>query len=69
MARTYPRIGTVEKLRHRKCKFCDHAATYRVDVQTTWTRGDDEVFHLCHEHFALYSKNPRTLLAEGRAAS
>lgn len=47
--RKYPRIGNKQKY-GRRCKFCTLPAGYRVEVQVSIFRGDDEVFWLCPGH-------------------
>ena len=51
----YPRIGTRYKVsgkreRMKRCLLCGEKATQRIDIQTTWTRGDDEVVFVCETH-------------------
>lgn len=67
MPRTYPRIGKALRLKRRKCEFCEHQGLWEVHVQTTWTRGDDEVFYLCHEHESLRAAANDLLLARAKA--
>lgn len=66
--RKYPRIGTTRNLRHRMCSFCEHAAIREIHVQTTWTRGDDEVFYACRDHDEAYGRDPQSLLTAERRA-
>lgn len=62
----YPRIGRLTNLKHRQCSYCQHAAIREVHVQTTWTRGDDEVLFVCYDHDQEYGRDPQALLAGKR---
>ena len=62
----YPRIGKLRNLKHRQCSYCQHAAIREVHVETTWTRGDDEVLFVCHDHDQAYGRDPKALLAAER---
>jgi hypothetical protein len=51
MSRTYPRIGAKNKLPSVPlCCICGRVATWRLDVQVSYMRGDDEVRDVCDEH-------------------
>lgn len=48
----YPRIGALKSINKGLCDCCENKAraTHRVDVQTSWFLGEDDVFLLCAEH-------------------
>lgn len=49
----YPCIGSVYKQnprKQKKCDFCSDRAEFRLDIQTWWNRGDDEVMYTCVSH-------------------
>jgi hypothetical protein len=57
----YPRIGGRERCDKNisaKCR-CGEIGKYRVEIQTSWMRGDDEVVWACDKH-----KNDLDFLAE-----
>ncbi|MBR8182138.1 hypothetical protein KDW54_06975 [Burkholderia ambifaria] len=52
--RTYPRIGMDRKRKVTKlCNCCTQIATWQVEFQVDWFRGDDECFLLCDKHHEL----------------
>lgn len=55
--RDYPRLGSTSSLHHKKqnhkCSLCDATAVSRIDVQTDWFRGDDDVFLVCDRHLTM----------------
>lgn len=61
MAKTYPCLGNSTKYKTPRglCVICKAPAYCRVDIQTNWFRGDDEVFRTCVDH----SKNIDALIA------
>lgn len=52
----------------KQCDCCPQIAVHKVDVQTNWFRGDDEVFKLCAEHYALIKAGEIAALFEFQAA-
>lgn len=51
--RTYPRISGKNPLRRAPlCCICGEPATWRLEVQVSWFRGDDEHRDVCDEHKA-----------------
>jgi len=66
MARDYPRIGSTRDMRKKwtiqrngkthsvnnrpRCAACSEEASYRVDIQVNWFRGDDEARTACPAH-------------------
>ena len=52
MSHKYPRIGNVRKHKKNncaKCK-CGEIGRYKVDIQWTYMRGDDDVVWSCESH-------------------
>lgn len=47
MPHKYPRIGSKQKERGRKCLVCTKRTTGKVTVQFSHMRGDDEVAPVC----------------------
>ncbi|MEI7296654.1 hypothetical protein WCQ02_31310 [Paraburkholderia tropica] len=35
------------------CSCCDEVAVKKLEIQTSWFRGDDDVFLLCPEHVSV----------------
>lgn len=48
--RQYPRLGASRQLPKIKFCPCGKPATYAVDYQVTWMRGEDEEVYRCDEH-------------------
>lgn len=47
----YPRIGESRKGKHGgKCSACGKRGEFRVDIEVSYMRGDDEVVWACDEH-------------------
>lgn len=62
----YPRVREKRQLKKVPlCVVCGAVATFQVVAQTTWTRGDDEITHICdlHKH-----QPPEKLLESLKAA-
>lgn len=53
MSRRYPCIGNESKTKAKHCSCCDQPAARRVDIQTDWFRGNDDVFDLCGTHIEM----------------
>ncbi|WP_207000653.1 hypothetical protein [Trinickia mobilis] len=49
----YPRIGTEMKAQTKFCSCCDQPAVKRIDVQTDWMRGNDDVMQVCDAHLVM----------------
>lgn len=61
----YPKLGTTNSIHHRNqfgrfhrreafpCDACTREAILRVVIQTSWFRGEDDVFRLCSVHAAM----------------
>jgi hypothetical protein len=61
----YPKLGTTNSIHHRNqfgrfhrrehyaCDACEREAILRVVIQTSWFRGEDDVFRLCSTHAAM----------------
>lgn len=49
--RHYPYLSSKKKLEEKKqCEKCDKQATWELEWQNSWFRGDDEIEWLCDEH-------------------
>lgn len=48
----YPYLSSDEPMKGRgaRCDLCDEAATHKVEIEVSWFRGDDEVYHVCQAH-------------------
>lgn len=53
MSKRYPCIGNESKTKAKLCSCCDQPAARRVDIQTDWFRGNDDVFDLCGTHIEV----------------
>lgn len=64
--RDYPRIGMDRKRKGTKlCNCCTQIASWQVEFQVDWFRGDDECFLLCDTHHELVKeKNLSELLRQ-----
>ncbi|WP_134046860.1 hypothetical protein [Paraburkholderia caballeronis] len=51
--RTYPRIGAEANLKNKLCSCCTNKAVKRIDIQTNWMRGDDDVMNVCGRHLEI----------------
>lgn len=54
--RKYPRIGVIDenkKFKDTECCACKEKAFARVDIQTDYMRGNDDVFIVCEQHIAM----------------
>lgn len=66
MGREYPRVERDKyhawntKGKRRRCALsgCGQQARYVAEVQWSWFRGEDTVFHLCEGHGKKYSGAP-----------
>ena len=65
--RKYPRIGNWHPIdkrkRGRKCELCTTEATHVVTVQTSWFRGDDDLYWVCPNHLREARNNLCRFLA------
>lgn len=50
MSREYPRISKSEMLKRSPMCPCGEAAQWRLTVQVSWFRGDDEFAFRCDKH-------------------
>ncbi|CAH2910783.1 MAG: hypothetical protein CPSOU_1850 [uncultured Paraburkholderia sp.] len=39
------------------CSCCDEVAVKKIEIQTSWFRGDDDVFLLCPSHASIAEQN------------
>ncbi len=60
--RKYPRISRFQKYKGHpngmpKCQLCEKKAVGKVEIQTTWMRGDDECRPRCDDHKGILAEN------------
>ncbi|WP_458364589.1 hypothetical protein [Burkholderia pseudomallei] len=41
------------KAQTKLCSCCDKGAVKRIDIQTDWMRGNDDVMQVCDSHLAM----------------
>ena len=51
--KTYPRIAEQSLIRRGICCVCTKKATWRLDIQVSWFRGDDAIVQVCDDHVRL----------------
>lgn len=50
MAKEYPRIASINQLPKVNFCPCGRVATWAVEVQVNWMRGEDETVFRCDQH-------------------
>ena len=63
--RKYPRISRFQKYKGHpngmpKCQLCDNKAVGKVEIQTSWMRGDDEYRPRCDDHKNVLIANAKS---------
>ncbi|KVR93964.1 hypothetical protein [Burkholderia vietnamiensis] len=49
----YPCIGSESKAQTKLCSCCENGSIKRIDIQTDWMRGNDDVMQVCDSHLAM----------------
>lgn len=73
MAKTYPCVGDRRTLygksKHGACVICGQPVIYRIDIQTSIFRGEDEVVKVCESHKLASASDLLSALENRRATS